>query len=105
MPEAQKSVPTLVSELWQLLVAYFKQEAIEPVKQLGRFVALGVAGSLLISLGLIMLTLSGLRALQAETGTTFTGNWSWAPYFITLVASGVFAFLAARAISARKERA
>ena len=104
MPESNKSVPTLLQELWQLVVAYFKQEAIDPIKALGRFVAFGVAGSLFLAIGLTLLTLSGLRALQTETGTTFTGNWSWAPYGITLVGCGLVAGLFGRAIAARPDR-
>jgi hypothetical protein len=30
--------------------------------------------------------MSGLRALQTETGSTFTGDWSWVPYLIMVVA-------------------
>ena len=107
MPETSKSVPTLINELREMVVAYVKQEALEPIKDLGRFVAIGVGGSLLLSLGLVMLVLAGLRALQTETGSTFTGNWSWAPYLSTLVGSALVAALAARAISAnrKKERA
>ena len=103
MSPSSKSVPAVATELWQLIVAYFKQETIEPIKALGRFVAFGVAGSLFLSLGLVMLTLAGLRALQGETDTTFTGNWSWAPYLITLVGCALVAGLAARAISAKKK--
>ena len=29
--------------------------------------------------------MSGLRALQDETGDTFTGDWSWVPYLIMIV--------------------
>jgi hypothetical protein len=106
MADTAKSVPTLLQELRALIVAYFKQEAIEPIKALGRFVAFGMAGALLLSIGLVLLTLSGLRALQTQTGTTFTGNLSWAPYLITLVVAGLLAALAARQISAkRKDRA
>ena len=28
-----------------------------------------------------------LRALQTETGQTFAGNWSFAPYFLTAAAA------------------
>ena len=54
----------------------------------------------------MMVALSGLRALQTETGTTFTGNWSWVPYFITLIGTVAVAALVATRISkgaARKE--
>jgi hypothetical protein len=104
VPDSDKSVPVLVGELRDLLVAYAKQETIEPIKELGRFVALGVAGSLLLSFGLVMLTLAGLRALQTETSTTFDGNWSWVPYLLTLAACGIAAALAGRAISANRTK-
>jgi len=100
--DESKSVATLVSELWQMIVAYLKQEAIEPIKQLGRFLAFGVAGSVLLAIGLVTLTLAGLRGVQSATGTTFTRNWSWVPYLFTLAACGIVAALAARAITAKR---
>jgi hypothetical protein len=33
----------------------------------------------------LFLAMSGLRALQDETGDTFTGDWSWVPYLIMFV--------------------
>ena len=92
--EQEKSVPALAAELWYLVRAYAKQETIEPIKGIGRKVAFGLAGSILLSIGLVLLALAGLRALQTETGTTFTGNWSWAPYLITLVGLVVLIALA-----------
>ena len=83
----QPPLPQLVKELWELVVAYFKQETVVPLQQLGRYVLYGVLGALLLGTGVIFLATSGLRALQTETGTTFTGNWSWAPYLI--VTAGV----------------
>ncbi|MDP8987110.1 MAG: phage holin family protein [Actinomycetota bacterium] len=79
-----KSIPNLASELWDLVRAYAKQETIEPAKGLGRFLAFGLAGSVLLGIGTVLLVLAVLRVLQDQTGTTFDGNWSWAPYLITL---------------------
>lgn len=79
-------LPQVVRELWELIVAYFKQETVVPLKQLGRYIAFGLLGALLLGVGVVLLAMSGLRALQEETGTTFTGNWSWAPYGILVVA-------------------
>jgi hypothetical protein len=79
-------LPQVVRELWELIVAYFKQETVVPLKQLGRYIAFGLLGALLLGFGVVLLAMSGLRALQEETGTTFTGNWSWAPYGILFVA-------------------
>ena len=94
-----KSITQVVTELKELTITYAKQETIDPLKGLGRFVALGVGGSLVLAIGLSLLGLAGLRALQTETGSTFTGNWSWAPYIIATAALGLFAFLAIRQIS------
>lgn len=80
-----KSLPNLASELWDLVRAYAKQETIEPIKGLGRFVALGLAGSLLLGIGTVLLVLALLRVLQSETGSVFDGNLSFAPYLLTLV--------------------
>ncbi|HXW38529.1 MAG TPA: hypothetical protein VEJ44_02450 [Acidimicrobiales bacterium] len=64
-----------------LLVAYVKQETLDPLKSLGRFVLFGVTGSIAIAVGVGLLLLAGLRALQTETAT-FRGNLSWVPYLI-----------------------
>ena len=43
MPEkSEKSLPTLASELWDLVRAYAKQETIEPLKGIGRFIGFGL---------------------------------------------------------------
>jgi hypothetical protein len=75
-----------VLELRDLVVGYVKQETLVPLRQLGRYVAFGLLGSLLLGLGVVLLGVGGLRALQTETGTTFSGDWSWAPYGIVFVA-------------------
>ncbi len=87
MPEQRSSdrpLPTVVSELWELVKTYAKQETVGPLRGVGRSIAYGVGGSIVLSLGLVLLALALLRALQTETGTTFTGNWSWAPYLIVV---------------------
>lgn len=103
MPDtSSKSLPGTVQELWLMVRDYAKQETVEPLKGLARFVAYGVAGSALLGIGVLLLVLAALRALQTETGTTFRGNWSWAPYLIVTVGVAVVAFLAVRAISRRR---
>jgi hypothetical protein len=66
-----------------LVVAYAKQESLGPLRGLGRFLRFGVPGSMLLVIGLPLLLLGLLRALQTETGSTFGGNLSWLPYLIT----------------------
>jgi hypothetical protein len=98
-------LPQLVLELRDLVVAYVKQETVVPLRQLGRYVAFGIAGAFLIGLGALLLGVGGLRALQTETGDTFEGDWSWAPYgimFLALIASGMLAWAARRSREERK---
>jgi hypothetical protein len=90
------SLPAQAAQLWDLVRAYAKQETIEPIKGLGRYAAMGIAGSVFLAIGLLLLTLGGLRALQTETGDTFDGSWSWAPYLIVLIATALVLLLVLR---------
>lgn len=100
-----KSLPGEAQELWQLVVGYAKQETLDPVKNLGRFLAYGMGGALLGSLGAVLLLLGGLRLLQTETGSAFDGNLTFVPYLLVLVASGaiVFGAMKARAHGQRRD--
>jgi hypothetical protein len=79
-------LPQLVTELRDLVVRYFREQTLVPLQKLGRYIGFGVLGSLLLGFGVVFLGLSGLRALQDETGDTFAGDWSWVPYLIMFVA-------------------
>lgn len=87
-----------VKELVNLLRDYAKQETLGPLKGLGRYIGFGLLGAVFMSMAVILLVLSGLRALQSET-TAFGGNWSWAPYLFAVVVLAVIAALGARAIA------
>lgn len=97
-----KSIPQVATELWELTTTYAKQETIDPLKGLGRFLAYGVGGAIALGIGVVVLLLSGLRALQTETGTTFTGNLSWAPYLIAVAVGLVLIALALLRVTKRK---
>lgn len=100
------SLPQLVLELRDLLVTYFKQETLLPLQQLGRYLAFGVAGSILMGTGVMLLALGCLRLLQTETGTTFTGDWSWVPYLIVfagLVIGAAIVWTARKTFRVQKE--
>jgi membrane protein implicated in regulation of membrane protease activity len=99
---AEKPPREQINEIKDLLIAYFKQETIDPLKGLLRYVGFGLLGALLMGIGICFLAVGGLRALQTETGTTFTGNWTWAPYGITVVALVLIA--AAAVFKARSPR-
>ena len=79
-------IPQAVSELWQLVLAYFKQETTEPLKRLGRVIGFGIAGSLLLGVGVVFVAIGLLRLLQHEASDTFDGNWTFVPYLIVIVA-------------------
>lgn len=99
MPETSDptDLPSHAQDLWQTVVAYIKQETLDPVKGLGRFLAFGLAGSALVGLGLVILFLGVLRLLQEETGEAFDGHLSFLPYVITLLACAAVAAAAIRA--------
>lgn len=97
-------LPGDVAEIKDLVVAYAKQETVAPVKALGRFVGFGVAGSMLLAVGLLLLVLAILRVLQTETGAVFAGRLSFVPYLATVGACGVVLALAVRAIGAARRR-
>ena len=94
MPQEEKSIPQVMTELWEMTVSYAKQETVEPLKGLGRFVAFGVGAALLGGIGIILLTLSALRALQTQTDGHLGGNLNWVPYLVALVLLGVLIALA-----------
>jgi len=72
-------------DAFQLTVDYLKQETIEPLKGLGRFLYMGIAGSFFLAFGILLILLGVLRLLQTETGTALTGDLSWVPYAVVVV--------------------
>lgn len=93
MPQEEKSITQVIQELKELTISYAKQETVDPLKTAGRWVGYGVGGSFLMAIGGSMIGLGLLRFLQTETGTRFTGNWSWVPYFIVFLILGGIAGL------------
>ena len=73
-------------DAFQLTVDYLKQEVVEPLRGLGRFLYMGIAGSFFLAFGLLLILLGVLRLLQTETGSALTGDWSWVPYAVTVAA-------------------
>jgi hypothetical protein len=99
-------LPQLVTELRDMLVQYFREQTLVPLQKLGRYIGFGVLGSLLLGFGVVFLGTAGLRALQEETGDTFSGDWSWVPYlimFVVLLFGAALVWLARTARRAEKE--
>ena len=75
-----------IADQFELIKNYARQETLDPLKGAGRWVGMGLLGSVLIVIGGVSTTIALLRLLQEETGTNFTGNLSWLPYLITMAA-------------------
>jgi Putative Actinobacterial Holin-X, holin superfamily III len=92
------------SDSFELTVDYVKQETVDPLKALGRFLAFGAVGAFMMGLGVLFGLIAVLRILQEETGA-FHGNLSWLPYLIVAVlGSGVLALAAWRVVSGPAKR-
>ena len=84
-----------VVELRELVVGYAKQETIDPLRTLGRYLRFGAGGAALIGFGCWFLLLGLLRGLQTielfnDPTELSGGTWSFVPYVITvLVAAGM----------------
>lgn len=86
-----------IADQFELIKNYARQETLDPLKGAGRWIGMGLLGSVLLTIGGVSMTLALLRLLQEETGTRFTGNLSWLPYLITMgVLLVVMAVLALR---------
>lgn len=84
----RKGPATQVAELKDMVIGYAKQETVDPLRTLGRYLGFGFGGSASIGLGLFLLLLALLRGLQQidvfnEPDEIDGGTFSWAPYFIT----------------------
>ena len=62
--------PQVLTELWELLLAYGKQETVEPLKGWAASSGFGLAAAVVGATGILMLTLGTMRVLQTHTGGT-----------------------------------
>jgi hypothetical protein len=101
--EDRPGIPALGVELRDLVLRYVKQETVDPIKALGRFVIFGVVGSVVFGTGLVILSLALLRALQTQV-RTFHGNLNWLPYVIVAVGAAIVLGLTGLRIAKGKPR-
>lgn len=97
--DKDKSAREEASELVRLVVAYARQETVDPLKALGRFLVFGLAGALLLGIGCVLLVLAVLRLLQTELSTHLSGSLTWVPYTGAMLFALIVAGLAARRIT------
>jgi peptidoglycan biosynthesis protein MviN/MurJ (putative lipid II flippase) len=86
--------PASVGEVVNLVKAYAKQETVGPLKNTGRWMAMGTAGALALAIGGVLLLLGLLRLLQTEWERSARGSLSWLPYVIVLVVAAAAIALA-----------
>jgi hypothetical protein len=104
VPEQPKTIPQVLTELWEMLLAYGKQETVKPIRGLGHFVGFGLAAAIVGATGILMITLGTMRVLQTHTGGSLGGNWNWVPYVAGLVVLGALIALAVSRINPKGAR-
>lgn len=106
-PVPDKTPKRQAEDLKDLVVAYAKQETLEPIKQSARYVRNGVGGALVIAAGVAFFAIGTLRLLQTETG--LDNNLSLLVYLAVLVllvaGAALSAAAARRKPTGSKERA
>lgn len=97
-----KEIPELTSEFVEMSTEYLRQETLGRAKALGRFAGLGFAASSLAALGLLLLTIAGVRAVRAVLPEEPTHQiWSGFGYLLAaLIVAGVTALVVA--VAARR---
>lgn len=80
-------------ELVDLVIAYAKQETLEPLKGLGKNALKGIGGAFLLGIGGVFVAIGALRAMQSETDWFEEPNLSYLPYGATMVFLVVLAAL------------
>jgi hypothetical protein len=78
------SIQRDLQEVRDLFVRYFKEQTLEPLKELGRFVAFGALGSIFVAFGVVVGLLGILRMFQ-WLFPVLDGSLSWIPYLIVVV--------------------
>ena len=79
-------------DMLDMLRRYLRQETVDPLRVVGRFLLFGASGSLLIGSGVVLIAVGGLRAMQAWG--VLEGSWSWVPYIVVAAALSGLAVLA-----------
>lgn len=96
-PPEPKGPAAQVNDLKDMVVAYTKQETVDPLRTLGRHLGFGIGGALLIGTGWIFGLLGLLRLLQTvrflnDPAQAAGGRFVWVPYLaVVLVGIGVAA--------------
>ena len=88
LARSSRDSTTSIGDVVQYVTTYAKQETLGPLRGAGRWLAFGGAGALLLGIGLLLVVLGVLRAVQTEWDRLARGSLSWAPYVLALVLCG-----------------
>lgn len=93
-PKPAPAAQPEIGEVIDLVKTYVRQETVGPLKGLGRKIGVGVAGALLLGLGLFFLALGLLRLIQDKLPRLARGSLSWLSYLIVIVFCAILAVVA-----------
>ena len=103
-PRASQRKPSeVLEEVRDMLIAYFRQEALVPLRKLLAWLGWGILGAVFLGIGVVLLGLAALRALQSQTGDTFSGSLNWLPYVIVLAGIAAILLFSIKAARARRK--
>ena len=77
------------SDVVELVVAYARQETVEPLRGAGRWILWGLISMTFVAFGMVIFSLGLLRLTQDLGNSAFDGAFSWAPYGIAMLFSAV----------------
>ena len=72
-------------DLVDLVIAYAKQETLEPLKGMWKNALKGLGGALLLGFGGVFVSMGALRAMQTETDWFEEHNATYVPYILTVI--------------------
>jgi hypothetical protein len=97
--KTDQSTRELGTDVVKMAIAYARQETVDPLKTLVRYVIWGVIGAVLLSIGTVLVALAVVRTLQTELHRHLSGSLTWVPYAGGLLFAVVVAALAVSRIS------
>ena len=79
-------------ELFRMVRDYVKQETLDPLRGVGRWLAWGLVGAIALLFGAVLGLVGLLRLLQAEVFNEPNG-FTWVPYMIVVVCALIMIWL------------
>lgn len=96
---AESREPASVRDVIDYVKAYAKQETLDPLKGVGRWVGFGAAGAVAVGIGVSLMLLGLLRLVQYEWDRSARGSLSWLSYLIVIAVCAVVLALVVRKIN------